>query len=691
MSKKRIVLSVLFLFLLPVVFAAGPLDRVYDLLGDVTSRIFFDMTTVSQQTFVLWMKTLLFFMLFALYSLILPFIPLFGKKEGATGSYHPHAKRLGMIVSAALALTSVIMIPASILVAISSTYGFLAATLFLLAPLVGLVIGLNKAFPTAKEVNNQENKHRGLYALLHALAYYLFATILHNFTDAVQTSGAFGLQAFSSWSVFIEGLALIAFIVYLIMALFFLLGKEKAVQPTAQPQQNIPPQQTTPSTGPAPTPPRTQPSRLPQRPQPTVHPPWPTPSPKHNPTPPPRPQFPEEREIPSPQVPPPTRHIDVVVDLSPGFLPIKNQQGSSACAGFAGNAIVEYYMNSSAGAIVPDHDLSELFLWYNGRRDKQANRGVRKNDLIRTLVTQGTCFEPLWAWDTVDQQGIPLRFMQQPDARAYANALEKRVANIRELSPNDPDSWVDELLKRNPIFLGIDVDEAFYSTGFRGELYAEKGGRVFGGHAVVLVGFATNYPDPRDQQKSVAAFKIRNSWGSGWGEEGYIWVTRDLLPTILIWNPLVFEGIKQTKEQPKSNGLNEQHKKLVTEIQKILECAQPEKEILETLVEAERQEATATIELLQQKRTEKHQASVRAAKKIDELVSISAGLLTRMPTHEKKQQEQIFSILREGLQLIQKQYEDAREDLERVQQAMHLFEQTLQTLILQIEHQRRTR
>ena len=29
-------------------------------------------------------------------------------------------------------------------------------------------------------------------------------------------------------------------------------------------------------------------------------------------------------------------------------------------------------------------------------------------------------------------------------------------------------------------------------------------------HAVTLVGYASNY------------FKIRNSWGSGWGERGYI-------------------------------------------------------------------------------------------------------------------------------------------------------------------------
>jgi len=43
---------------------------------------------------------------------------------------------------------------------------------------------------------------------------------------------------------------------------------------------------------------------------------------------------------------------------------------------------------------------------------------------------------------------------------------------------------------------------------------------VQGGHAVVTVG----YDDNRKIGKYKGALKIRNSWGTAWGEEGYGWL-----------------------------------------------------------------------------------------------------------------------------------------------------------------------
>ena len=43
---------------------------------------------------------------------------------------------------------------------------------------------------------------------------------------------------------------------------------------------------------------------------------------------------------------------------------------------------------------------------------------------------------------------------------------------------------------------------------------------VQGGHAVVAIG----YDDSRKIGKHKGALKIRNSWGTGWGEVGYGWL-----------------------------------------------------------------------------------------------------------------------------------------------------------------------
>ena len=64
------IVTLLALFLLPSVSAA-PLDRIGDLLKDSLGRVFFDFTRVGQSTFDLWIRVLIFFILFSLLYLIL--------------------------------------------------------------------------------------------------------------------------------------------------------------------------------------------------------------------------------------------------------------------------------------------------------------------------------------------------------------------------------------------------------------------------------------------------------------------------------------------------------------------------------------------------------------------------------------------------------------------------------------------
>jgi C1A family cysteine protease len=56
--------------------------------------------------------------------------------------------------------------------------------------------------------------------------------------------------------------------------------------------------------------------------------------------------------------------------------------------------------------------------------------------------------------------------------------------------------------------------------------FPSKKNKLLGGHAVVVIG----YDDKKvieiaeDNDKTIGAFKIRNSWGEDWGEEGYGWL-----------------------------------------------------------------------------------------------------------------------------------------------------------------------
>jgi len=74
-----------------------------------------------------------------------------------------------------------------------------------------------------------------------------------------------------------------------------------------------------------------------------------------------------------------------------------------------------------------------------------------------------------------------------------------------------------------PVVIGTEVDEGF-RTGKRNGLtdYVWKAaiGNVVGGHAMLVVGF----DDSRN------AFKVMNSWGTNWGNDGYCWLDYSYFP-----------------------------------------------------------------------------------------------------------------------------------------------------------------
>jgi len=82
------------------------------------------------------------------------------------------------------------------------------------------------------------------------------------------------------------------------------------------------------------------------------------------------------------------------------------------------------------------------------------------------------------------------------------------------------------LLARVRQFLAAGYPSMFGFTVYnfgnaKGEIaFPDSGDTVQGGHAVVAIG----YEDKRKIGSETGALKIRNSWGSGWGEGGYGWL-----------------------------------------------------------------------------------------------------------------------------------------------------------------------
>lgn len=86
-----------------------------------------------------------------------------------------------------------------------------------------------------------------------------------------------------------------------------------------------------------------------------------------------------------------------------------------------------------------------------------------------------------------------------------------RLVSAEPLAP-DVATVCWEIASGHPVVVGLSITEAWFACA--GELPPPSGGSSVGGHAVMLVGY----------DLARRAFRLRNSWGSGWGEDGYAWL-----------------------------------------------------------------------------------------------------------------------------------------------------------------------
>lgn len=158
--------------------------------------------------------------------------------------------------------------------------------------------------------------------------------------------------------------------------------------------------------------------------------------------------------------------------------------------------------------------LSPLFLYYVTRAltgDTRDDCGATIRDMMKALAKTGTCPEELWPYD-VEQ------FAKRPPKTAYGDT--KRFRLHRYYRVNGLDEIKLAIAAKNPVVAGFQLYESFESED------VEKTGivpmpviddeRYIGGHAMLISGY-----DDDGGWKKRGAVKVKNSWGTSWGRDGY--------------------------------------------------------------------------------------------------------------------------------------------------------------------------
>jgi len=215
-----------------------------------------------------------------------------------------------------------------------------------------------------------------------------------------------------------------------------------------------------------------------------------------------------------------TTEIPIKVDLSDKMPKIVDQGQLGSCTANALAAIFEYDQLKDS---MKFFEVSRLFIYYFERFIEgtvSSDSGAYLRDGMKVLGTYGVVPETEWPYNIQ-------KFRMRPPQNLCDEAIHNRGLTYYAVDAT-VESFKETLSNGFPVIIGFSVPESFESvettrTGFM--KVPDRSEDILGGHAVVICG----YDDELEHNGTKGYFKVRNSWGSSWGQQGYFWMPYDFV------------------------------------------------------------------------------------------------------------------------------------------------------------------
>ena len=210
------------------------------------------------------------------------------------------------------------------------------------------------------------------------------------------------------------------------------------------------------------------------------------------------------------------------IDLSPGMPPVGNQGNQGSCVAWS----VAYAMKSYQEKIEEKHSFER-----NGTLDKktvfspayiynQISRGQDQGsqiwEALNLVMKKGAATWNDMPYDERD-------FRRQPNADIVKEAGKFRITYWRAVDTANISDIKAHLASGYPVLIGAYVDTGFMNLQGPNSLYNKISDLNGGGHAMCLVGY--------DNERQ--AFKLINSWGTTWGDQGFGWIDYQFFPKVV--------------------------------------------------------------------------------------------------------------------------------------------------------------
>ncbi|UTW61881.1 C1 family peptidase [bacterium SCSIO 12741] len=207
--------------------------------------------------------------------------------------------------------------------------------------------------------------------------------------------------------------------------------------------------------------------------------------------------------------------------------PVMNQGSLGSCTAQAAVSLYEFMENKKHGEFV---DGSRLFVYKTTRNlmGLTGDTGATNRSTIGALAIFGMPPETYWPYRIgqfdVEPSAFCYSFGQSFQALRYARIDHSNRQGARLLSA------VKTMVNfKIPMVFGFSVYRSISRSRTTGKVpFPHARDRRRGGHAVLAVGYDDNIEiDNGHGMISKGAILFQNSWGTGWGDDGFGWLPYD--------------------------------------------------------------------------------------------------------------------------------------------------------------------
>ncbi|CAJ1329640.1 unnamed protein product [Effrenium voratum] len=126
-------------------------------------------------------------------------------------------------------------------------------------------------------------------------------------------------------------------------------------------------------------------------------------------------------------------------------------------------------------------------------------------------------FQYLEKYDVCTEQSYPYTAKQGKchETNCTVGVPKGSIVGFKDVSPKDMDALM-EAVSQQPVSVAIEADQTAFQL-YKGGILTQECGKKLD-HGVLLVGYGT--------ENGVDYWKVKNSWGANWGENGYIRMKR---------------------------------------------------------------------------------------------------------------------------------------------------------------------